>query len=139
MPSDRRVGAKLLSLVKGPWRAEGRADPTVEGTQAVKRCSAQAGHSRSDAGQADPERGRGGQLLSPERRRRCVEHVPTKPPVSERVACGVMDQPRTTQRYQPISADDEEPLTAAIVRLPGQYGRYGSRRIAALLRASLRS
>jgi transposase InsO family protein len=55
--------------------------------------------------------------------------------MSERHACLLLGQPRTTQRYQPIVADDEEPLTAAIIRLAGQYGRYGYRRIAALLRA----
>jgi len=32
-------------------------------------------------------------------------------------------------------AEDEEPLTAAIVRLASRYGRYGYRRIGALLRA----
>jgi len=55
--------------------------------------------------------------------------------VTERHACRVLDQPRTTQRYQPIVADDEELLRAAIVRLAGQYGRYGYRRVTALLRA----
>lgn len=64
-----------------------------------------------------------------------MEHVRGKYPVSERHACGVLGQPRTTQRYQPIIADDEAPLTAAIIRLASQYGRYGYRRITALLRA----
>jgi len=53
--------------------------------------------------------------------------------VSERHACRVLGQSRTTQRYQPIQRDDEEPLTAAIVGLAGQYGRYGYRRVTALL------
>ena len=53
--------------------------------------------------------------------------------VSERHACRVLGQFRTTQRYQPIHRDDEEPLTAAIVCLGGQCGRYGYRRITALL------
>jgi len=47
----------------------------------------------------------------------------------------VLGQSRTSQRYQAISAPDEGPLTAAIVRLASQYGRYGYRRITALLRA----
>jgi transposase InsO family protein len=55
--------------------------------------------------------------------------------VSERRACRVLGQSRTSQRYQAISAPDEEPLTAAIVRLASQYGRYGYRRITTLLRA----
>ena len=55
--------------------------------------------------------------------------------VTERHACRVLGQPRSTQRYSPIIRDDEAPLTAAIVRLAGQYGRYGYRRVTALLRA----
>ena len=55
--------------------------------------------------------------------------------MTERRACRVLGQRRTTQRYQPILRDDEGPLTAAIVRLAGQYGRYGYRRVTALLRA----
>jgi putative transposase len=54
--------------------------------------------------------------------------------VSERRACGVIGQPRATQRRRPIIGDDEEALTAAIIRLATTYGRYGYRRITALLR-----
>ncbi len=55
--------------------------------------------------------------------------------LSERRACRVLGQPRTSQRYQAIAAPDEEPLTAAVIDLASQYGRYGYRRITALLRA----
>ena len=41
---------------------------------------------------------------------------------------------RSTQRKRPRGRDDEEALTAAIIRLASQYGRYGYRRITALLR-----
>ncbi len=54
--------------------------------------------------------------------------------VSERRACRVLGQPRTSQRYQAAPAPDEGPLTSAIVRLASLYGRYGYRRITALLR-----
>jgi putative transposase len=47
----------------------------------------------------------------------------------------VLGQSRTSQRYQAITAPDEGPLTTAIVRLASQYGRYGYRRITAMLRA----
>ena len=47
----------------------------------------------------------------------------------------MLDQPRRTQRYQAVVASDEDALTAAIIRLASQYGRYGYRRITALLRA----
>ena len=54
--------------------------------------------------------------------------------VSERRACRVLGQPRTTQRYAAVARPDEDALTAAIIRLASQYGRYGYRRITALLR-----
>lgn len=45
----------------------------------------------------------------------------------------MLKQPRSTQRYAPIERDDEEPLTKRIVELAAAFGRYGYRRIAALL------
>jgi len=48
---------------------------------------------------------------------------------SERRVCRALDQPRSTQRYIPQPRDDEEPLTQDILRLAGQYGRYGYRRV----------
>ena len=73
--------------------------------------------------------------MSPERRRCCVQQVREKYPVTERQACRILGQSRTTQRYQPIRRDDEAPLTALVIRLAGQYGRYGYRRVTALLHA----
>ena len=54
--------------------------------------------------------------------------------VSERRACRIIGQPRSTQRRVRQTADDEAALTAEIVVLATQYGRYGYRRITALLR-----
>jgi hypothetical protein len=48
-------------------------------------------------------------------------------------ACQLVNQPRGTQRYQPTKREDEDRLTQAIVLLASQYGRYGYRRISALL------
>jgi len=53
--------------------------------------------------------------------------------VSERRACRVLGQPRSVQRYHPQSSGEEEVLRANIVRLATNYGRYGYRRITALL------
>jgi putative transposase len=73
--------------------------------------------------------------LSPSRRRMCVERVQrVLPSVSERRACRVINQPRPTQRRVLMSRDDEESLTADIVDLAIRFGRYGYRRITALLR-----
>ena len=48
--------------------------------------------------------------------------------------CQVIGQPRSTQRYRRVGADDEAALTEAIVRLASEYGRYGYRRGTTLLR-----
>ena len=54
--------------------------------------------------------------------------------MSERRACQVAGQPRATQRYVPRPATDEPALIARIVALATRFGRYGYRRITALLR-----
>jgi transposase InsO family protein len=55
--------------------------------------------------------------------------------VSERRACKVLEQPRSTQRRKKKEKPDEELLREAIVKLACDYGRYGYRRITALLKA----
>ncbi|MBD8901007.1 IS3 family transposase [Methylobacterium bullatum] len=76
----------------------------------------------------------GGKLLSPARRRACVDYVIAEHGVSERFACRVLGQHRSTQRKSAVVIEDEAALTSAIVALALQYGRYGYRRITALLR-----
>ena len=56
--------------------------------------------------------------------------------VSERFACRVLGQHRSTQRKVPKDRADEAVLTADIVALATQYGRYGYRRITAMLHAA---
>ncbi|AZI35202.1 IS3 family transposase [Caenibius tardaugens NBRC 16725] len=75
-----------------------------------------------------------GKLLSPARRRRCIDHIRAIMPVSERRVCRVLGQHRSTQRKTPRGADDEAALTEDIIALARQYGRYGYRRVTALLR-----
>ncbi len=53
--------------------------------------------------------------------------------MSERFACRVLGQHRSTQRKTPTGRADEAALTADIIALATQYGRYGYRRITALL------
>ena len=55
--------------------------------------------------------------------------------VSERFACKVLGQHRSTQRKKPHCRADEDALTADIIRLASRYGRYGYRRITAMLRS----
>ena len=54
--------------------------------------------------------------------------------VSERRACQVIDQPRSSQRYVEQPREDEAALVAAMLKLARQHPRYGYRRIAAKLR-----
>jgi transposase InsO family protein len=56
--------------------------------------------------------------------------------VSERLACRVLGQHRSTQRKPPKGRADDAALTADIVALATEYGRYGYRRITAMLRAA---
>ena len=52
---------------------------------------------------------------------------------SERRACRTIGVARSTQRYK-ASPEDDDSLRLALVRLAKQYGRYGYRKIAELLR-----
>lgn len=54
--------------------------------------------------------------------------------ISERRACAVLGQHRSTQRKPARGRGDEAALTADIIELAKTYGRYGYRRITALLR-----
>jgi putative transposase len=74
-----------------------------------------------------------GKLVSPERRRRAVDAARERYALSERTACWTAGQPRGTQRYVPTVKPDEDALTWNIVCLVAAYGRYGYRRITAVL------
>ena len=88
-------------------------------------------------GQADPEGSVLGKLLGPANRRRAVMWVRERlgaERVSERRACQVLGQVRSTQRRERQIPDDEARLVAQMVELATQYGRYGYRRVTAILR-----
>ena len=53
--------------------------------------------------------------------------------MSQRRACKTLKQHRSVQRRLPRLSSDEAALTAAITELATKYGRYGYRRITALL------
>ncbi|MBL0407659.1 IS3 family transposase [Microvirga aerilata] len=77
-----------------------------------------------------------GKLVSPARRRACIEHVRSTLKLSERRVCRVLGQHRSTQRRIPQGRNDEARITADIIDLARQYGRYGYRKIAELLRST---
>ena len=61
-------------------------------------------------------------------------HVRQRLGVSERYACRVLGQPRTTQRRIKKVRGDEAALRTDVVRLASRFGRYGYRQITNLLR-----
>jgi putative transposase len=64
-----------------------------------------------------------------------VEHVCNTLHVSQRRACRTLEVPRNSCRYNPQESDDENILVERMTGLALQYGRYGYRRITAMLRS----
>jgi len=71
--------------------------------------------------------------VSPSRKRAAVLGVQQRFQVSERRACEVLDQPRSSQRYEAKPRDDES-MVKRMLELARERPRFGYRRIAALLR-----
>jgi len=76
-------------------------------------------------------------VISPDRRREAVaqaQQVQEVLDVSERRACQVIGQPRSTQRYNKRIPDDEHLLREQVLQLASDCGRYGYRRVTAMLK-----
>lgn len=73
-------------------------------------------------------------MIAPDSKRQAVRQAVEAIDVSERRACQVIGQPRSTQRYDKQVPDDAELLRQRIIGLASEYGRYGYRRVTALLR-----
>ena len=54
--------------------------------------------------------------------------------MSERRACKAIGQCRSTQRSEPFIPEDEPKLKARIIKIATEFGRYGYRRVTAILR-----
>src|SRR5580700_3936924 len=132
-PLDRGQGGDILPLAPRVWRVEERSGQAAEGSGDREHATA-TGDLGPGAGQADLAGGGPGKLLSPARRRACIEHVRQVLSVSGRRAGAALGQPRSTQRKLPQGRDEEARLTADIIELARQYGRYGYRKVAELLR-----
>jgi transposase InsO family protein len=63
-----------------------------------------------------------------------VKHVQESQEVSERRACQVLGQPRSSQRYQAKPDQEEKKLVGRLHELVAQHPRYGYRRMTAVLR-----
>jgi putative transposase len=72
--------------------------------------------------------------VSAGQRRSAAAYLRQRFRVSERRSCGVLGQPRSTQRYAARPRDGEAALAKRINQLAGRHPRYGYRRIWALLR-----
>lgn len=73
-------------------------------------------------------------MVSPSRRREAVRFLVGRHPVSERRACNLLGQHRSTQRYMSRPPELEERLVERMNVLAARHPRYGYRRVWALLR-----
>lgn len=71
--------------------------------------------------------------MSPSRWRAAVDFLKRRHKVSERRACRVVGQHRSTNRYSLVPGDYEQRLVEAIHKLAETHPRYGYRRVHALL------
>jgi transposase InsO family protein len=62
-----------------------------------------------------------------------VAHLQRRFNVSQRRACAVVGQHRSSQRYVPVPTDFEQQLVAAMRKVADRYPRFGYRRVHALL------
>jgi putative transposase len=74
-------------------------------------------------------------MVSPARRRDAVRYLVRRRGISERLACRVVGQHRSTQRYPLLVPEEELRLVARINELAEAHPRYGYRRVCALLRS----
>ena len=135
-PAGRVGQARRLVHVVGPpvRRSGGERDGPLTRSRATAR-TLRPGRPRRLQHQHRAGREVGtGKLLSPSRRRQCIDHARGRLGISERRACQVLGQHRSTQRRIPHGPDDEDCLVADMIELARRYGRYAYRRIAALLR-----
>ena len=130
----RRDGADRLPRAAGGRRPASGSGEAAQGAGAGER-PAQAVGRRPSPGHRHLEGSVLGKLLRPARRRQAGMHVRTVVPVSERRACRGLAQPRSTQRRPARVAADEPAWIARLITRARRFGRSGSRRSTALLRA----
>jgi putative transposase len=120
------------------WRAQYgglKADDrqAAQGTGGRER-SVEADRGRQGAADPGPQGAGAGKLVSPARRRRAVEHLQRVFGVSQRWACQLVGQHRSTQRHRPVELDRDRALREQLRRLSRAHPRWGYRRAHAVLR-----
>jgi putative transposase len=73
-------------------------------------------------------------VVTADQRRQAVRQLQETFGVSQRRACRVLGQPRSTQRQTPKTSEEEERLVRRMLELVRQHPRWGYRRITVLLR-----
>ena len=63
-----------------------------------------------------------------------MEHAVTVLPVSERRTCRAIGQVRSAYRYRPQPDPNREQLRERIIALAKEYGRYGYRTVARIVK-----
>src|SRR5581483_3651084 len=124
--------ADVLSVADEVRRVEGRRGASAEGVGAGER-PAEADHRRAGVGHLDAEGSDQGKILTPARRRDAVVHLVAKFEVSERRACRLLEQHRSTQRYVAEPADFELKLVARMTEVATDHPRWGYRMVHAAL------
>src|SRR5215204_4035378 len=123
-----------LPSVEEPLRRDEHQRSQAPRAVGEGECSPQEATRREGTGHRHLKGGEPGKLLSPTRRKAAVEHVRRRLEVSERRACRVMGQPRSSQRYAGRKAEKDSHLAERMVELSRENPRYGYRRVWALLR-----
>src|SRR5262249_50831075 len=84
--------------------------------------------------QADAPGHRPKKVVTAAQRRQAVRHLQAAFGISQRHACRVLGQPRSTQRQKTKTREGEEQLVRRMLELVAKHPRFGYRRIWALLR-----
>src|SRR5262249_48655585 len=134
LPAPRRQRADPAPLAQPVRRPQARRGQKAQGAGGRER-PAEAPRRRAGPGQANAPGGGEKKVLSAEQRRQAVRLLQERFGASERRACRVLGQQRSTQRQPPPKASAEEGrLVARMLELVRKHPRFGYRRIWALLR-----
>ncbi|QEY33394.1 transposase [Synechococcus sp. RSCCF101] len=134
LPRDRGDTADLPPLAAAVWRDAGRGgqapDPAGEGERPTQEAAG-----RGRAGEGNAERPCRGKLLSPERRRRAVLVLQQRYRASERFACRLVGQHRSTQRHGgTVPGAEEAKLRRRLREIAAEHIRWGRRMAHRVLR-----
>ena len=128
----RGLRADLPPLASAIRRHEGRRRQGASRAAARERLL-EAHRRRQGTRERRPEGDRQGKLVSPARRRRAVRMLCDRLSLSERRACQIAGQHRSTQRHEPTQAQDDAALRARLRELSRDRPRWGYRRAHAAL------